>query len=59
MTQQTCIGLDCKAVLEINDAVCRVDARPLIEINSSPMIKGKWLFDTGVGLHVCHHNNSG
>jgi hypothetical protein len=37
-------------VLEIDNIVCKLDARPLIEINSSPMIKGKWLFDTAAGL---------
>ena len=37
-------------MLEINDVVRKLDARPLIEINSSPMMKGKWLFDTGAGL---------
>jgi hypothetical protein len=28
----------------------KLDARPIIEINSNPMIKDKWLFDTGAGL---------
>jgi hypothetical protein len=37
-------------VLEIDDVVCKLDARMLIEINSSSMMKGKWLFDTGARL---------
>ena len=37
-------------MLEINDVVRKQDARPLIEIKSSPMMVGKWLFDTGAGL---------
>jgi hypothetical protein len=38
-------------VLEINDVECRQDVRPLIEIKSSPMMVGKWLFDTCTGLN--------
>ena len=33
----------------INDGR-KFDARPLIEIISSPLMTGKWLFDTGAGL---------
>ena len=42
----------CIEVLEINDVIRKLDTRPLIEINSSPVMKGKWLFDTGAGL-IC------
>jgi hypothetical protein len=38
--------LACKEVLEINDVVYKLDARPLLEIYSSPMMKG----NTGAGL---------
>jgi hypothetical protein len=37
-------------VLKINDTVTRLDGIPSIEINLNPMMKGKWLFDTGAGL---------
>jgi hypothetical protein len=50
MIRQTCIKLACKDILEINEVVCKFDARPLIKINSSPVMKDKWLFDTGAGL---------
>jgi hypothetical protein len=44
------IRLGCKELLKINNVVCKLDARPLIQINSSPLMMGKWLFDTGAGL---------
>ena len=50
LIKMTCIRLACNEVLEINDVISKLDARPLIEINSSPVMKGKWLFDTGAGL---------
>jgi hypothetical protein len=34
----------------MNDVVLKLEARPLIEINSSRLMMGKWLFDTGAGL---------
>ncbi len=45
-----CKQLACKEVLKINFVVCKKDTRPLSEINSSPTMVGKWLFDTGVGI---------
>jgi hypothetical protein len=42
--------LACQKVLKINDVICKLDAQLLIEINSSPMMKSKWLFDIGEGL---------
>jgi hypothetical protein len=30
--------------------VGKLDAQPLIEINSCPLLSGKWFFDTGAGL---------
>ena len=50
LIKMTCVKLACKVVLKINDVIRKLDARPLIEINSSPVMKGKWLFDTGAGL---------
>jgi hypothetical protein len=50
MMRKTCKRIACKEVLEINDVVHRQDARPLIEIKSSSMMAGKWLFDTDAGL---------
>ncbi len=37
MKWKTNIRLACKDILEINDVVCKLDAQPLIEINSSPI----------------------
>jgi hypothetical protein len=50
LIRQACVKLACKEVLDIYDVICKLDAGPLIEIDSSPVIKGKWLFDTGPGL---------
>ena len=36
----------------MNDEEHKLDARLLIEINSSPMMKGKGMFDTGADLPV-------
>jgi hypothetical protein len=41
MIRQTCIKLACKDILEIYDVIHKLDAQPLIEINSSPVMKGK------------------
>jgi hypothetical protein len=38
MIRQTCIRLACKEVLKINLVVCRQDARPVIDMKSSPMM---------------------
>ena len=46
----TCVKLACKEVLEINDVIRKLDTRPLININSSPVMKGQWLVDTGAGI---------
>jgi hypothetical protein len=50
MIRQTCVKLACKDILEINNVIRKLGAPPLTEINSSPVMKGKWLFDTGAGL---------
>jgi hypothetical protein len=57
--QQTCIWLACKKVFVINDVVFKLDTEPWVKIHSSPMMKGKWFFETGGGLTCLFHNNSG
>jgi hypothetical protein len=57
--RQTSIRLACKDILEINDVMHKLDARTFIEINSSPLMKGKWLFDIGTIFTCMPHNNSG
>jgi hypothetical protein len=60
LIKQTCIRLGCEAALEIIDVARRLYARLLIEVNSSPMVKDKHLFETGAALtYICPHNNSG
>jgi hypothetical protein len=50
MIRKTCIKLACKDILEISDVICKFDAQPIIKINSSSVMKGKWLFDKGARL---------
>ena len=50
LIKQTCLRLAAKEILFINDIVKNNDARPMIEIDSSPVMKDKWLYDTGAGL---------
>jgi hypothetical protein len=45
LIRQTCIRLAYKEVLQV-----RLDTRQKIEINSSSMMEGEWLFDIGAGL---------
>jgi hypothetical protein len=52
LIRQTCIRLAFKEVFEINNVVRKLDARSLIEINLTPMMKGKWLFVTSARL-IC------
>ena len=50
LLRQTCLRLSIKEVLKINDVTESDDARPMVEINSWPIMKDKWLYDTGASI---------
>ena len=50
LIRQTCVKLALQEIKKINDVTRHDDKRPLIEINSSPAMTDKWLYDTGASI---------
>ena len=47
---QTCVRLELQEIKQINDVIRHDNRTHLIEINSSPAMKDKWLYDTSASI---------